>query len=155
MAISKVLTLALFILSTLALSVKSQDIHEILPAFNLPRGLFPDTQSQANIDSNGNMVVNLHSECYVRLPVSGTRLHYANPVKGVISFGRIDDIKGIEMQRELTNWVQVKRIKNLPEQGKVEFDIGLFSELLPLDDFKQAPQCKSSEVNLKFRNIQV
>ncbi|KAL0916845.1 hypothetical protein M5K25_014388 [Dendrobium thyrsiflorum] len=114
-------------------------VYELLPKFGLPSGLLPNTVTSFSLASNGEFEVNLAGECYVNFEYL---VYYAPKITGVIRYGEIDDLKGIQVRRFFI-WFDVDSIKvDLPPSNYIYFDVGLITKKLSVGQFKNIHSCQ-------------
>ncbi|MGV7354929.1 DUF538 domain-containing protein, partial [Mycobacterium kansasii] len=64
------------------------DIHDILPEFNIPKGILPDVPNTYSLSkSDGSFAVQLDHPCYVKF--DGQLVYYGPVITGTLSYGRI------------------------------------------------------------------
>ncbi|KAJ8499885.1 hypothetical protein OPV22_010437 [Ensete ventricosum] len=68
-------------------------IYDLLPQYGLPPGIFPDTAKSFSVASNGRFVVDLYRPCYVDFEYL---VYYASRVSGVLRYGAIDNLEGVQ-----------------------------------------------------------
>ncbi|KAL7199236.1 hypothetical protein ACSBR2_021508 [Camellia fascicularis] len=139
------LGLLVFFLSTLSISAISQPsdepptVYEILPKFGLPSGLLPDTVKSYSLDDDGNFVVDLDKPCYIQFDYL---VYYEKRITGVLKYGSITHLKGIQVQKLLL-WFDVDEIKvDLPPSDSIYFSVGFINKKLDIDQFKTVHSCR-------------
>ncbi|XP_020578488.1 uncharacterized protein LOC110023417 [Phalaenopsis equestris] len=114
-------------------------VYELLPKYGLPPGLLPNTVTSFSLASNGEFEVNLAAECYVNFEYL---VYYKPKITGVIRYGEIDDLKGIQVRRFFI-WFDVDAIKvDLPPTNYIYFDVGLITKKLSVGQFKNVHSCQ-------------
>lgn len=102
--------LLLFSASASASASDNATIYSVLPLYGLPPGIFPATVTAFSLEEGGALTVNLSGPCYVE---AGTQLYYAPTVTGVLRYGSLSDLHGLQTRRFLI-WLDVDRIKVSP-----------------------------------------
>ena len=125
-------------------------IYELLPMFGLPPGLLPDTVRSFSLSRNGRFQVELESPCYVDFEYL---VYYDTNITGVIKYGGIDELKGIQVRRFLL-WFDVDAIKvDLPPSDYIYFEVGWITKKLRVDQFQTVHSCYKEK--LSDRIVQV
>lgn len=120
----------------------STSISDLLPKFALPPGLFPDAVASFSLSENGRFQVHLDSPCYVDFEYL---TYYDTNISGVIKYGGIDDLKGVQVRKFLI-WFDVDRIRvDLPPSEFIYFDVGWITKKLSLDQFETVHSCKDEK----------
>jgi hypothetical protein len=122
---------------------KNATLAEVLPLYGLPPGIFPSTVTSFSVATNGSLVVDLASPCYVHFEY----LTYFQPrVTGVLRYGSLTDLSGVQVRRFLV-WFNVIRVKvDLPPPSRyVYLDIGWITRKLPAADFQSLHACEDSK----------
>ncbi|KAJ3674588.1 hypothetical protein LUZ60_005204 [Juncus effusus] len=116
-------------------------IYDLLPLYGLPPGIFPDTVTSYTLSDEGDLAVNLSAPCEVEFDYLTS---YETSVTGVLRYGSLDGLKGIQVRKFLI-WFDVDRIKvDLPPKSYIYFDIGWITRKLDVDQFETVHSCKSS-----------
>ncbi|KAJ8437164.1 hypothetical protein Cgig2_016907 [Carnegiea gigantea] len=85
--------------------VGSPDIHDILPVYNIPKGILPNAVKSYSFSSeDGSFSVEMENTCYVKF-ADGQLVYYDRIIKGELSYGKISQVSGIQAKRFL--WVPV------------------------------------------------
>ncbi|KAL6894453.1 hypothetical protein ACP4OV_008551 [Aristida adscensionis] len=122
---------------------KNATLAELLPLYGLPPGVFPATVTAFSLADNGSLVVELAGPCYVQFEYL---TYFAARVTGVLRYGSLSDLSGIQVRRFLV-WFSVVRIKvDLPPPPRyVYLDIGWITRKLPAADFQSLHSCEDSK----------
>ncbi|KAG0474081.1 hypothetical protein HPP92_015372 [Vanilla planifolia] len=113
-------------------------VYDILPKFGLPLGLLPNNVISFSLAQDGAFEVNLADACYVKFEYL---VYYAPKITGVIRYGLIENLKGIQVERFLL-WLDVDAIKvDLPPSNFIYFDVGFITKKLGVDQFKRIHSC--------------
>uniref|UniRef100_A0A7N1A4B5 Uncharacterized protein n=1 Tax=Kalanchoe fedtschenkoi TaxID=63787 RepID=A0A7N1A4B5_KALFE len=116
--------LGLTLLSTLVDARLGLDtVYDVLKANGLPIGLLPKGVHDFTIDDeSGWFRVRLDQACNAKFE---SEVHYDRNISGVLSYGRISNITGVEAQ-ELFLWFPVKSIHvDIPSSGLIYFDVSV------------------------------
>ncbi|KAL6637103.1 hypothetical protein ACP70R_024675 [Stipagrostis hirtigluma subsp. patula] len=122
---------------------KNATLADLLPLYGLPPGVFPSTVTAFSLADNGSLVVDLAGPCYVHFEYL---TYFAPRVTGVLRYGSLSDLSGIQVRRFLV-WFNVVRVKvDLPPPPRyVYIDIGLITRKLPAADFQSLHSCEDSK----------
>ncbi|XP_021773237.1 uncharacterized protein LOC110737168 [Chenopodium quinoa] len=124
----------------------SQDIHDILPEFNLPKGIIPDgVKSYTLSNQDGSFTVNMEHPCYVKF-LDEQLVYYNKVIKGKLSYGKVSHVSGIQAKK-LFIWVPVSGMEMDTDTGMVEFYVGAFSQKFPAQQFEAIPSCMKKEAS--------
>lgn len=117
-------------------------IYDLLPMYGLPRGLLPDSVKSYSIAANGRFEVQLESPCYVEFEYL---VYYAENISGVVKYGGIEELKGIQVRRFLL-WFDVDAIKvDLPPSEFIYFEVGWITKKLKVDQFETVHSCRKEK----------
>ncbi|KAJ1294074.1 hypothetical protein BS78_01G118500 [Paspalum vaginatum] len=118
-------------------------LAELLPLYGLPPGIFPSTVTAFSLAHNGSLTVDLAGTCYVQFEYL---TYFEARVTGVLRYGSLSDLEGIQVRRFLF-WFDVVRIKvDLPPPPRyVYLDIGWITRKLPADEFQTVHACEDSK----------
>ncbi|KZV29243.1 hypothetical protein F511_36599 [Dorcoceras hygrometricum] len=134
--------ISLLILSLTHLSTPEKDVHDLLPLYNLPKGLLPsDIKSYSLSNTDSSFTVELSSSpCYVNF--NGQSVYYDRIVKGKLGYGKVSGVSGIQAKK-LFFWVSVDGIEVDEKNDLIEFHVGVLSQKLPAKDFQTVKSCKA------------
>ncbi|XP_059286674.1 uncharacterized protein LOC132040075 [Lycium ferocissimum] len=117
------------------------DVHDLLPLYNLPKGLLPNNVKSYTISPKDNsFTVQLTHPCYVQF--KDQLVYYEKYIKGKMSYGKVSDVSGIQAKKVFV-WVSVTGISVDEESHMIEFHVGFLSEKLPANEFEDIPTCKN------------
>lgn len=117
------------------------DVHDLLPDYNLPKGLIPANVKSYVLNSDNTFTIELTHECYVKF----TDLVYYNTVlTGKLGDGKVSDISGIQVKK-LFAWLSITGIQVDESSEEIEFQVGFLSEKLPASLFQEIPTCRTKE----------
>ncbi|XP_062214912.1 uncharacterized protein LOC133915678 isoform X2 [Phragmites australis] len=121
---------------------KNATLAELLPLYGLPPGVFPSTVTAFSLADNGSLTVDLAGPCYVHFVYL---TYFAPRVTGVLRYGSLSDLSGVQVRRFLI-WFNVVRVKvDLPPPPRyVYLDIGWITRKLPAADFQSLHACEDS-----------
>ncbi|XP_010257573.1 PREDICTED: uncharacterized protein LOC104597623 [Nelumbo nucifera] len=114
-------------------------VHDLLPAFGLPKGLLPNAVKSYLLSENGDFHVELQHPCYVHFD---ELVWYDKKITGKLSYGKVRDVSGIQAKK-LFLWVSVTGIQADEASDMITFYVGALSEKLPAKQFETIPECKS------------
>ncbi|XP_015076290.1 uncharacterized protein LOC107020440 [Solanum pennellii] len=139
---SELLFLFFFIFSlsfNLSHSNKYDDVHDLLPYYNLPKGLLPNNVKSYTVSTkDSSFTVQLTHPCYVQF--QDQLVYYQKDIKGKLSYGSVSDVTGIQAKK-LFVWVSVTGISVDDQSQMIEFHVGFLSEKLPAKEFENIPTC--------------
>ncbi|XP_009396914.2 uncharacterized protein LOC103981885 [Musa acuminata AAA Group] len=116
-------------------------IYDLLPQYGLPPGILPDTVKSFSVASNGRFVVDLYGPCYVDFEYL---VYYAPRVSGVLRYGAIGNLEGVQVRRFLV-WFDVGGIMaDLPSSDFLYFQVGWITRKLRIDQFQTVHSCRGS-----------
>lgn len=118
-------------------------LAELLPLYGLPPFIFPSTVTAFSLADNGSLTVDLAGPCYLHIEYL---TYYAPRVTGVLRYGSLSDLEGVQVRRFLI-WLNVVRIKvDLPPPPRyVYLDVGWVTRKLPASDFQSPHACEDSK----------
>ncbi|GMH10273.1 hypothetical protein Nepgr_012114 [Nepenthes gracilis] len=114
------------------------DVHDILPKFNLPKGIVPNCVKSYTLSENGDFTIELEQTCYVKF--EDQLVYYDKRIRGNLSIGSVSDVSGIQAKK-LFIWVSVTGMDMDLDSMMVEFHVGALSEKLPAGLFETVPNC--------------
>lgn len=130
--------------------VGSTDIHDILPVYNIPKGILPNAVKSYSFSSDdGSFSVEMENTCYVKF-ADGQLVYYDWIIKGKLSYGKISQVSGIQAKRFL--WVPVTGLDVDSDSGMVEFHVGPFTQKLPAQQFETIPTCIKNKLESFWAN---
>ncbi|KAL0369923.1 UNVERIFIED_CONTAM: hypothetical protein Sangu_0310400 [Sesamum angustifolium] len=134
--------ISLFFLSLAQVSVSTADVHDLLPLYNLPKGLLPrEIKSYSLSNTDNSFTIELSSNpCYVKF--NGQLVYYDKIIKGKLGQGKVTDVSGIQAKK-LFIWVSVTGIDVDEKNDMIEFHVGALSQELPAKDFQDVHSCKA------------
>lgn len=124
--------------STRDITLKSTDIHDLLPLYGFPIGLLPNNVKSYILSDDGSFEIELESDCYVKFT---DLVYYGRHIKGKLSYGSLTDVSGIQVKK-LFAWLPITGIKVNKGSDSIEFAVGFLSETLPADLFHSIPACR-------------
>ncbi|XP_057780214.1 uncharacterized protein LOC130998826 [Salvia miltiorrhiza] len=134
--------LSLIFLSSAHLSLAAIDVHDLLPLFNLPKGIIPrEIKSFSFSNTDNSFTLELSSNpCYVTF--DDQLVFYDRIIKGKLEYGKVSGVSGIQAKKFFI-WVSVTGMEVDEENDLIEFHVGALSKKLPAADFQRVPSCKS------------
>ncbi|XP_072988227.1 uncharacterized protein [Typha latifolia] len=116
-------------------------IYDLLPQYGLPPGLLPDTVTSFSLSEDGSFTVDLAGPCYIEFDYL---VYYAPQITGVVKYGGIEGLKGIQVRRFLI-WFDVDAIKvDLPPSDYIYFEVGWIIRKLQVDQFETVHSCREN-----------
>ncbi|XVF80600.1 hypothetical protein PTKIN_Ptkin15bG0086800 [Pterospermum kingtungense] len=141
MALRRVIVLILITLSVLATSLASADdklsAYQVVQQYDFPPGILP--QGVVGYELNrgtGEFSAYLNGNC--KFDIESYPLSYKSTIQGVISPGRITNLKGVSV-KVLFFWLNIVQV--IHDGNKMEFSVGIASANFPIDNFFDSPQC--------------
>ncbi|KAG8371747.1 hypothetical protein BUALT_Bualt13G0120200 [Buddleja alternifolia] len=117
-------------------------IYEILPKYNLPSGLFPDSVISSKFFENGTFEVYLEEE--ISFKQFNYLVRYDKKITGNLSNGSITDLKGIHFKK-FKLWFDVDEIRvNFPTDDSYYFTLDVDEFFIVLLRVKK--KCDSSRI---------
>lgn len=141
--------ISLFLLSTTHLSFSETDVHDLLPLYNLPKGILPrDVKSYTLSNKDNSFTIELSSNpCYVKF--KDQVVYYDKIVRGKLGYGKVTGVSGIQAKKFFI-WVSVTGMEVDQNNDMVEFHVGALSQELPAKDFQTIPSCRAKGVQESF-----
>ncbi|KAL8480792.1 hypothetical protein ACS0TY_027358 [Phlomoides rotata] len=136
------------VISLYFLCSSAADVHDLLPLYNLPKGLLPrDIKSYSLSNTDNSFTIELNSNpCYVKF---GDQLvYYDTIIKGKLGYGKVTAVSGIQAKK-LFIWVSVTGIDVDEINDMIEFHVGALSQKLPAKDFEAIHSCKAKGLQLR------
>ncbi|CAN0889097.1 Uncharacterized protein At5g01610 [Linum grandiflorum] len=111
--------------------------YEVLQQYNFPVGILPKGITGYEIDrETGKFKAYLPQTC--KFSIQSYQLEYGTTISGVISKGRISNLKGVKVH-VLFLWLNIVEVVH--DDGQMQFSVGITSADFPLDGFDESPQC--------------
>ncbi|KAL1540945.1 hypothetical protein AAHA92_25225 [Salvia divinorum] len=145
---------SLIFLASASLSLSAADVHDLLPHFNLPKGIIPreiKSYSLSNTDSSFTIELSANP-CYVKF--DDQLVYYDRIIKGKLEYGKVSGVSGIQAKKFFL-WVSVTGMEVDQENDMIEFHVGSLSKKLPASDFKDVPRCKSTGLRDVFSSLEM
>ncbi|KAK9692413.1 hypothetical protein RND81_09G262500 [Saponaria officinalis] len=141
MSISSKLLYSIPLISSLlcipSAAASASDIHDILPEYNIPKGILPNVPNSYSLSkSDGRFTVQLDHPCYVKF--DDQLVYYSPVIKGRLSYGKVSHVSGIQA-RMFFIWVSVSGMDI--QNDMVAFHVGAFTQKLPAHQFHTIPSC--------------
>ncbi|KAJ7977588.1 Protein of unknown function, DUF538 [Quillaja saponaria] len=121
-----------------ALSDDKSSAYEVLEEYGFPVGILPKgiTGYELNKDT-GEFSAYLDGTCSFHLENS-YKLSYKSTIEGVISNGRLRNLKGVSVQVVLV-WLNIVEV--VRHGDNLQFWVGIISANFPVNNFEESPQC--------------
>uniref|UniRef100_A0A2P2NG39 DUF538 family protein n=1 Tax=Rhizophora mucronata TaxID=61149 RepID=A0A2P2NG39_RHIMU len=145
------LSVRLPLIGSLSLSAhqpNTDDVHDLLPQYGLPRGLLPDNVESYALDPSGHFSIQLTKPCYVHFD---QLVYYEKEIKGKLTYGAVREVSGIQAKK-LFLWLTITGMEVSKDgDGMIEFFAGALSEKLPAKQFEDVPVCRSKVADLRTK----
>ncbi|XP_022155180.1 uncharacterized protein At5g01610-like [Momordica charantia] len=116
---------------------KALTAYDILQQYGFPVGILPVGVTGYELDRvTGEFSLYLNQKC--RFSIESYALEYKPTIKGVISQGRIRNLKGVTV-KVLLLWLNIVEVVN--DGYDLQFSVGIASANFPIDGFYESPQC--------------
>ncbi|RZC47298.1 hypothetical protein C5167_040251 [Papaver somniferum] len=116
----------------------AKDVYEVLKSHGLPIGLLPKGVTEFSLNEDGRFEVHLDQACNIKFE---NVIHYDRNVTGVLSYGQIRELTGIQAQ-ELFLWFPVNVIHvDIPSSGLIYFKLDVVDKQFSLSLFETPPDC--------------
>ncbi|KAL2470454.1 hypothetical protein Adt_38590 [Abeliophyllum distichum] len=144
---------SLYLLSLNQVSFSATDVHDLLPLYNLPKGLLPQNIKSYTLSTADNsFTIELSSHpCYVNF--NGQSVYYDRIIKGKLGFGKVSEVSGIQAKKFFV-WVSVTGIDVDETNGMIEFFVGTLSQKLPAQEFETIHNCKAKGLRDSFSYLE-
>ncbi|GLU07362.1 hypothetical protein SLE2022_243230 [Rubroshorea leprosula] len=111
--------------------------YQALQQYDFPVGLLPQGVTGYELNrETGAFSAFLDETC--SFPIESYDLKYKSTIEGVISKGRITNLKGVSV-KVLFFWVNI--VELVRDGDEIEFSVGIASADFPIDNFFESPQC--------------
>ncbi|KAK8677084.1 hypothetical protein V6N13_142640 [Hibiscus sabdariffa] len=98
------------------------DVHDLLPSYNLPKGIVPDNVKSYTLSPTGEFTIELESSCYVHFD---ELVYYEKTIRGKLSYGAVHDVSGIQAKM-LFLWLPVTGIQVDEKSGLTQLRLSEF-----------------------------
>ncbi|XVF32795.1 hypothetical protein REPUB_Repub17cG0113500 [Reevesia pubescens] len=123
--------------SSLASSDEKLSAYQVLQQYDFPAGILPQGVVGYELDRDtGKFSAYLSESC--KFSIDSYQLSYKSTIQGVISPGRITNLKGVSV-KVLFFWVNIVEV--IHDGNEMEFSVGIASANFPTVDFFESPQC--------------
>ena len=138
MALRSVILLILISLpASLASADEKLSAYQVLQQYDFPAGILPEGVVGYELDRDtGEFSAYLNGSC--DFTIDSYQLSYKSTIQGVISPGRIRNLKGVSV-KILFFWVNIVEVVH--DGKEMEFSVGIASANFATDDFFESPQC--------------
>ncbi|KAH1108019.1 hypothetical protein J1N35_011787 [Gossypium stocksii] len=111
--------------------------YQALQQYDFPVGILPNGVVGYELNrETGEFSAYLRGTC--KFDIDSYQLSYESTIKGVISPGRITNLKGVSV-KILFFWLNIVEVIHNGDQ--MEFSVGIASANFPIDNFYESPQC--------------
>jgi len=123
------------------LSSDASDVYERLETYGFPEGLLPHTVTGYTLEPDGKFTLYLEGKCNVLID-SKYPLLYDKVITGMLSYGRLEGLKGITVKAFYV-WWSITGIA-INDDKSLYFEIGILSASFPTSNFDDPPICEAS-----------
>ncbi|KAJ8444024.1 hypothetical protein Cgig2_020870 [Carnegiea gigantea] len=111
--------------------------YEVLESYDFPVGLLPEGVTGYELNpETGEFKVYLDKTC--RFHIESYELEYKSTITGVISPGRLSNLKGVSV-KVLFLWFSIVEVTK--DDDELEFSVGIASARFSLEGFEESPSC--------------
>ncbi|XVF22184.1 hypothetical protein REPUB_Repub12eG0151900 [Reevesia pubescens] len=111
--------------------------YQVLQQYNFPAGILPEGVVEYELDRDtGKFSAYLGRTC--NFAIDSYELSYKSTIQGVISQGKITNLKGVSV-KVLFFWLNIVEV--IHDGDEMKFSVGIASANFPLDSFYESPQC--------------
>lgn len=141
MALRSVILLVLISLAAASLASADDEkltAYQVLQQYyDFPAGILPQGVVGYELDrETGEFSAYLNGNC--NFDIDSYQLSYKSSIGGVISRGRIRNLKGVSV-KILFFWVNIVEV--IHDGNEMKFSVGIASANFPIDNFYESPQC--------------
>ncbi|GMJ09191.1 hypothetical protein like AT4G02360 [Hibiscus trionum] len=138
MALRSVIFLVLISLSASFSSAdKKLTAYQVLQQYGFPAGILPNGVSGYELNrETGEFSAYLSGTC--SFAIESYQLSYKSTIQGVISPGKISNLKGVSV-KVLFFWLNIVEVVH--DGDEMQFSVGIASANFPIDNFYDSPQC--------------
>ncbi|MBA0818303.1 hypothetical protein Gohar_028024 [Gossypium harknessii] len=138
MALRSVIFLILVSLpASLASANDKLSAYQVLQQYDFPAGILPKGVSGYELNrGTGEFSAYLQGTCNFK--IDSYELSYKSTIQGVISPGRITNLKGVSV-KVLFFWLDIVQV--IHDGDEMEFSVGIASANFPIDNFYESPRC--------------
>lgn len=113
--------------------------YEVLQQYEFPVGLLPEGITRYDLDEDtGRFSAQRDGTCSFEIQ-SKYMIRYEPTIEGVISRGKIEDLKGVSVRVMSLVWLGVVRVVRAGPE--IEFSVGVASAGFPVENFEECPRC--------------
>ncbi|KAL7198978.1 hypothetical protein ACSBR2_021296 [Camellia fascicularis] len=111
--------------------------YQVLEQYGFPVGILPIGAKGYELDkSTGKFKAYLDETC--TFTIQNYELKYKSTITGVISKGKLKNLKGISV-KILFLWLNIGEV--IRDDDELEFSVGIASADFPIESFGESPQC--------------
>ncbi|KAK8711510.1 hypothetical protein V6N13_146792 [Hibiscus sabdariffa] len=139
MAFRSVIFLVLISLSASFSSADDDKLsaYQALQQYDFPVGILPKGVSGYELNrETGEFSVYLNGTC--NFAIESYELSYKSTIQGVISPGKISNLKGVSV-KVLFFWLNIVEVVH--DGSEMQFSVGIASANFPIENFYESPQC--------------
>lgn len=119
----------------------ASDVYEKLETYGFPEGLLPHIVTGYTLEANGKFTLYLESKCPVLID-NKYPLVYDKVITGMLSYGRLQGLKGIAV-KAFYYWWSITGIA-VNDDHSLYFEIGILSASFPPSNFDDPPICEAN-----------
>ncbi|KAL4352148.1 hypothetical protein GQ457_06G030050 [Hibiscus cannabinus] len=139
MAFRSVIFLVLISLSASFSSADDEKLsaYQALQQYDFPVGILPKGVSGYELNrETGEFSAYLNGTC--NFAIESYELSYKSTIQGVISPGKISNLKGVSV-KVLFFWLNIVEVVH--DGSEMQFSVGIASANFPIENFYESPQC--------------
>ncbi|XVE73348.1 hypothetical protein DITRI_Ditri11bG0110600 [Diplodiscus trichospermus] len=134
---SLILLILISLPASFALDDEKLSAYQALQQYDFPIGILPQGVIGYELDRDtGEFSAYLNGTC--NFAIESYQLSYKSTIKGVISPGKITNLKGVSV-KILFFWLNIVEV--IHDGDEMEFSVGIASANFPIDNFFESPQC--------------
>jgi len=118
----------------------ASDVYEKLETYGFPEGILPHIVTGYTLEPSGKFTLYLESKCPVLIQ-DKYPLVYEKVITGMLSYGRLQGLKGITV-KALYYWWSITGIA-VRDDHSLYFEIGILSASFPYSNFDDPPICEA------------
>ncbi|KAI4301429.1 hypothetical protein L6164_034708 [Bauhinia variegata] len=126
--------------------------YQVLEQYDFPIGLLPVgvTDYELNRDTGEFSAYLTDASC--SFSIESYQLKYKSPIKGVISKGKLSNLKGVSV-KVLFFWLNIVEVTS--DGGDLQFSVGIASADFGVENFLESPRCGCGFDCVQSQNVLV
>ncbi|XP_039007529.1 uncharacterized protein LOC120135314 [Hibiscus syriacus] len=111
--------------------------YQVVQQYDFPAGILPKGVSGYELNrETGEFSAYLNETCDFK--IESYQLRYKSTIQGVISPGKISNLKGVSV-KVLFFWLNIVHV--IRDGEEIQFSVSITSANFPIDNFYESPQC--------------